>query len=156
MSYTLKIEGFEGQNIEARVGFWAGPKLMINGAPAPKGPRRGEMVLQRNDGRQVIASWKPQVMGLDVPQLVVDGKAVSLAAPLKWYQWVWSALPILLVFWGGLIGAIAGVIAFSINTSIFRSRLNEILKYVITAVISIIAALVYLFIAIIISTLLNG
>lgn len=156
MSYILKIEGFEGQNIEARVSFWASPKLIINGVPAPKGPRRGEMVLQRNDGRQVIASWKPQVMGLDVPQLVVDGKTVSLAAPLKWYQWVWSALPILLVFWGGLLGGIAGVIAFSINTSIFRSRLNEILKYVITGVISIIATLVYLFLATIFYALLNG
>ncbi len=156
MSYILKIEGFEGQNIEARVSFWASPKLIINGVPAPKGPRRGEMVLQRNDGRQVIVSWKPQVMGLDVPQLVVDGKTVSLAAPLKWYQWVWSALPILLVFWGGLLGGIAGVIAFSINTSIFRSRLNEILKYVITGVISIIATLVYLFLATIFYALLNG
>ncbi len=156
MSYALKIDGFEGQNIEARVSFWTGPKLMINGAPAPKGPSRGEMVLQRNDGRQVIATWKPQLMGLDVPQLVIDGKTVSLATPLKWYQWVWSALPILLVFWGGLLGGIAGVIAFSINTSIFRSRTNEILKYVITGVVSIIAVVVYLFIGTILYALISG
>ena len=89
MSYTAKIEGLENQNIEAKVSFWSGPKLLVNGEPAPKGTRRGEMVLQRNDGKQVTARWKTQFLGLDVPQLTVDGKTVYLVEPLKWYQWAW-------------------------------------------------------------------
>ncbi len=156
MNYTARLEGFEGQNIEVRASFWKGPRLFINGIPAPKGLRRGEMVLQRNDGRQIYAVWKPQALGLDVPQLVVDGNTINFAPPLKWYHWVWSALPILLVFWGGLLGAIFGVVAFSINTSIFRSSTNEALKFIVTGVISTIFALVYLLVGSIVYLWLNG
>ena len=86
MNYTTNIEGFEDQNIVANVGFWTGTRLLVNGAAAPKGNKRGEMVLQRNDGRQVTATWKPQFLGLDVPQLSVDGQPIVLVKPLKWYQ----------------------------------------------------------------------
>jgi hypothetical protein len=156
MTYITNIEGFEGQKIEIKFGFLTGPKLFINDIPAPKGPRRGEMVLQRSDGRQVYATWKPQMLGLDVPQLVFDGKAINLVPPLKWYQWIWNALPILLVFWGGLLGAITGVIAFSINTNLFRSQSNETMKYVLTGVVSILAVFVYLLVGTIFYLLING
>ena len=63
--------------------------------------------------------WKPQVVGLDLPQLIVDGQTIHVAEPLKWYVWVWSGLPIMLIFIGGAIGALAGIIGFSINTNIF-------------------------------------
>lgn len=156
MIYTPSIEGFEGQKVEAKISLLTGSRLFINGTPAPKGLRRGEMVLQRNDGRPVYASWKPQAFGLDVPQLVVDGRTISLAAPLQWYQWVWSALPVLLVFWGGLLGAIAGVLAFSINTSIFRSSMNQIIKYFLSGLVSILTVLIYLVIGSVLYLLITG
>ena len=156
MGLLANIEGFEGQKIEAKVSFWTGPRLFVKGVPAPKGLRRGEMVLQRNDGRQIYAVWKPQILGLDVPKLVVDGKTINLAPPLKWYQWIWSALPILLIFWGGLMGAITGVIAFSINTNIFRSSQNEAMNYALTGVVSVLAVIVYIFAALIFYMLTNG
>lgn len=156
MGYTANIEGFEGQRIEVNVGFWSGPKLLVNGEPAPKGQKRGEMVLQRNDGRQVIASWKPQILGFDVPQLVVDGKAVNLVEPLKWYQWVWGGWPVILVFVGGALGAVAGVLGFSINARVFRTEMSEILKYVITGAVSVLAVVAYFVVALVISILLNS
>ena len=104
MIYKLNIEGCEGQNIEVEARFWSGPTLLVNGHPAPKGSKRGEMLLRCNDGTQVIARWKPQCMGFDVPQLVVRDKVIRLVEPLKWYQWLWSGLPIVLVFVGGAVG----------------------------------------------------
>jgi hypothetical protein len=133
MSYKANIDGFEGQNIEAAVGFWSGPKLLVNGEPAQKGSKRGEMILQRNDGKQVIATWKQQILGLDIPQLIVDGKTTNLVEPLKWYQLVWGGLPALLVFMGGALGALAGIIGFSINTKIFRTEMHDVLKYLASA-----------------------
>lgn len=155
MGYTATIEGFEGQKIEVNVGFWSGPKLLVNGQPAPKGQKRGEMVLQRNDGRQVVASWKPQALGFDVPQLVVDGKAVNLVEPLKWYQWVWGGWPVLLLFFGGALGAIAGVLGFSINAKIFRTEMSEVLKYVVTGAVSVLAVVAYFIVALVVSMLIN-
>lgn len=155
MSYIAKIEGLENQNIEAKVGFWSGPKLLVNGEPAPKGTKRGEMVLQRNDGKQVTARWKPQFLGLDVPQLTVDGKTVNLVEPLKWYQWAWGGWPVLLFFAGGFLGAMAGMIAVVINARVFRAEMSEVLKYIISGVVSILAVVVYFIAALIFSILIN-
>lgn len=147
MRYDVKLENFEGQNIEVDSSFFSGVKLLINGEPAPKGEKRGEFVLQSNDGRQVTAAWKQQMLGFDIPQLVVDGKAVNLVEPLKWYQWVWGGWPVFLVFIGGFIGAIFGVIAFAINAKLFRADLSGFLKYALTAAISFTAFVGYLVIA---------
>lgn len=156
MSYTANIDGFEGQNIEVNISFWTGPKLLVNGQPAPKGSKRGEMVLQRNDGAQVIATWKPQLIGLDVPQLIVDRKTVALVEPLKWYQWVWGGWPVFLLFIGGALGAIAGLVAFSINARIFRTEMNNVLKYVVSGVVSALAVIAYFIAAVVVSLLING
>ena len=155
MGYTANIEGFEGQNIEVNIGFWTGPKLLVNGNPAQKGSKRGEMVLQRNDGKQVVATWKPQFLGLDVPQLNVDGKTITLVEPLKWYQWVWGGWPVFLLFVGGALGAIAGMIGFSINAKIFRTEMSDVLKYVVSGVVSVLAVVAYFVFAVIFSLLLN-
>lgn len=156
MNYAARIEGFENQHIEARFSFWTAPKLLVNGEPASKGSKRGEMVLKRSDGKQVTASWKPQFLGLDVPQLLVDGKTVKFVEPLKWYQLVWSSLPVLLVFLGGLLGAIAGMLALAINTKVFRAEMNEVLKYLVTGVVSALAAGAYFIAAIFFNLLISS
>ena len=163
MSYAANIEGFEDQKIVVDVSFWSGPKLLINGQPAPKGSKRGEMLLQRNDGTQAIASWRQQFLGLDVPQLVVDGKVVKLVDPLRWYQYVWGGLPILLIFGGGalgaiagLIGAIAGLIGFSVNIRVFRTGPNSAMRYVVSGAVSALAVAVYFVVAILFTLLINN
>jgi len=156
MSYNPKIEGFEGQNIEVQVGFWTGPKLLINSEPAAKGIKRGEMIIQRNDGKQVTASWKGQALGLDIPQLVVDGKVIDLVEPLKWYQWVWGGWPIILLFAGGALGALAGMLSVVINTRVFRMEMNDILKYILSGIVAVLAVVAYFVAALIFSSLLNN
>jgi len=156
MGYKANVEGFEGQDLEVNVSFWTGPKLLVNGQPAPKGTKRGEMLLERNDGRQVVAIWKQQMMGFDVPQLVVDGKPVKLVEPLQWYQWLWGGWPVVLVFVGGALGAIAGVLAFTINARLFRTEMNPVLKYVVTAVVSGGAVLAYFIVALLLALTINS
>ncbi len=153
MNYKVNIDGFEGQDIEVRTGFWSGPKLFINGQLAPKGNNRGEMVLRSDDGRQVVARWKSRFMGFDVSQLVVDGKVINFAEPLKWYQWIWGGLPIALVFVGGALGAIAGIVGFTINAKVFRSGMNSVLKYVVSGIVSVLAVVAY-FVAAVLFTML--
>ena len=156
MDYKVNTEGFEGQNIEVKTGFWAGPKLLVNGEPAQKGSKRGEMILKRNDGKQVVATWKPQLLGLDVPQLNIDGKTINLIEPLKWYQWVWGGWPVFLLFIGGALGALAGFIGFSINAKIFRTEMSDVLKYVVSGVVSILAVVAYIVAAYIFTSFING
>ncbi len=148
MNYTIHIDGCEGQIIEVKPStMFAGPKLFVNGQPAPKGAKRNEMLLRRNDGKEIVVSWKPAFLGLDVPQLSVDGKIINVVEPLQWYEWVWSGLSVLLIFSGGLIGGVIGFLSFSINTKLFRTSSNPLTKYLTTAGVSIIAVMVYLVVA---------
>jgi hypothetical protein len=149
MMQQIELEGFEGQQIEIKpAGSFSAAKVLVNGKPAGKGPKRGQMLLRKNDGTEVIANWQPAMMGFDVPKLVVGGKVIEIVKPLKWYEMVWSALPILLVFAGGLLGGITGFIGFSANTKVFRSKMNPVVKFMLTAGISVAAVIAYLILGI--------
>jgi hypothetical protein len=157
MTTQIELEGFEGQMIEVKPpGFLSAAKLLLNGQNAPKGPKRGQMLLHKNDGTEVIASWQPSMMGLDMPKLVVDGDVIEIVKPLEWYEMVWGALPILLVFLGGLLGAVAGIIGFSINTKVFRSELNTAVKFLITGAVSLGAGIVYLVLVTLLTLMIGG
>ena len=148
MNYQIHPEGFEGQRVEVQSpGFFAGVKLLINGQPAPKGKKRGEMALRRDDGQVVIAKWKPSAMGLDMPQLVIDGNTIPVVEPLKWYQLLWSVLPLVLIFGGGALGGITGAVAMVINLKVMRADMQGVLKYLLTGAISVFALVVYLVLA---------
>jgi hypothetical protein len=148
MMKQIELEGFEGQQIEIKpAGFFSGAKVLVNGKPVEKGPKRGQMLMRKNDGTEVIANWQPTMIGLDMPKLVVQGKAIEIAKPIKWYEMVWSALPILLVFIGGAIGAMTGFIGFSANAKVFRSELNTVVKFMLTAGISVVAVIAYFILA---------
>jgi len=154
MNYPVKIEGFEGQNIEVRAaGLLSGAKLFVNDEQAPKASSRSGMTLRRNDGREVVATWRPNF--LDIPNLTIDGKAIQVAPALKWYEWIWNGLPLALIGFGGMLGGVLGAIAFGLNTRIFRSSQNALLKYGLTGAVSVAAFVVFFAIAVIIGSALN-
>jgi hypothetical protein len=144
MKYPMTIPGMEGQNVELAYNFWTGNRVLVNGEKAPRGKKPNQFLLKKNDGTEAIASLKMQVLGFDVPQLQVDEQVYAAVEPLKWYQIVWSILPVGLLFVGGFIGAMCGLFAFYANGRIFRSNMNEILKYIVTALISGAAVIVWL------------
>jgi hypothetical protein len=148
MNYQLQLQGFEGRKIEIRApGFLSDYVLLIDGQPAPRGPVRGQMLLRRNDGTEVIATWKKMGLGLDVPQLQVGSDVVAAVEPLPWYQWVWSGLGVFLVFTGGAIGGMLGALALAVNVRLFHEPLPEFVKYAATAATSILALFIYLLVA---------
>jgi len=154
MKYTVNLPGFEGQTIEMQSqGMLSGAKLLVNGKPAPKGPKRGEMLLRRNDGKETIVKF--QSAFLDVPKLQVDGQTVQVVEPLKWYEWAWNAIPLLIVFLGGAIPFLIGFAAFSINATLFRSQKTTLAKYGITALVSFSAVIVLLAVAFVYGLLAN-
>jgi hypothetical protein len=149
MRYPVRLEGFEGQTIEIQPGgLFSGPKVLVNRQPAPKGNRRLDVILRRSDGTNVVATLKHRAFGLDVPQLVVDGKTIEVARPLKWYAWVWSALPLLLVFAGGALGGVAGFFGLTINAKIFHSQMNGLVKFVLTAIVSLLIGAAFVTVAV--------
>lgn len=140
MIYPVKIPGFENQNIEVHQGLFTGAKLLFNGQPAPK--EGWKMYLRRDDGSEVSASWKSEFLGFDVPKLIVDRKEIQVVKPLKWYEYVWSALPVLLLLYGGVIGLLLGILGFILNVRIFRSTTRRSLKFTFTAVATILTLVI--------------
>ena len=157
MKYPIDFTGFKEQElILTSSGFFSGPKLLVDGQPAPIGIKRGEFVLTRDDGIEVVAKLKITNFLDPVPQLIINEKLVKVVEPLTWYQLIWSGLPLLLVFIGGLSGGLAGGAAVAINGRIFRTQINEVLKYVIIGMISITSLFAYMVLAMLFSLLIQG
>jgi hypothetical protein len=154
MAYPVTLPGFEGQEIVVEpAGFFSGPKLLVNGQPAPKGKGRGEMIIRRNDGKDVIVSFRSNF--LDVPALMVDDKPLNLVEPLKWYEWIWNGFPIVMIFFGGALGGMLGVLAMSFNLKMFRSSENAVLKYALTGAIGLGAFMLYFLLAVLFTSIIQ-
>jgi hypothetical protein len=142
MQYPLKLEGFEGHNISVESqGITGRAKIYFDGLPAKEGPKKGEFILQRDDGFKIIARVRPRPFDV-VPKVMVDGKQVAEAESLPFYQVIWSALPIFLFLIGGLIGGFIGAFAFWFNLKVFRSDIHPVEKYVLSGSVSAIAVLI--------------
>lgn len=133
----VQVSGFEGQRIEVEVstGFKSS-RLFLNGQPAPAAPKRGQFLLRRDDGREVTAQFKAGFPD-PIPTLLIDDQTIRLAEPLTWYEMVWIAVPLLLIFIGGAIGGGLGGVATTINAQIMRSGQNTVLKYILCALLSV-------------------
>ena len=154
MEFKVETEGFERQQLTVKsAGAFSGPKLLLNGSPAPKGEKRGEFLLTRDDGKQVTAKFGANFLD-HVPHVIVDGQKINLVEPLHWYQWVWAALPILLVFLGGVIGGAVGAVALAINVRLFRSEMKPLPQYLVTGAVSGASVIIYIIVAILIQSLL--
>ena len=153
MAYPITMEGFEGQVIEiVPPGLLSSPRLLVNGQPAAKGPGNSQLTLKRSDGTEVVATWKPQMLGFDVPQLSVDGKTISAVRPLNRYEWAWCLLNVLALFFYGIPGVVLAIIVLFYDFKIFHSKIRPGFKYL--AVLGISAAAVGAYA--LVSTLINS
>ena len=147
-SHKVLINGFEGRSIEVVPQTMFGTvKLLIDGQVPPKGPKANQIILRQFNGHEVIATWKPKLFGMDVPDLLVDGTTVQVVEPLKWHEWLWAGLPLSLIFFGGALGGGLGALAFSLNIRIFRSSARGWLKFIGCMGISLITVLLFVLIA---------
>jgi len=152
MKYQINLKGFEGQTIEVKSpGLLTGPKLFVNGEPAVRGAKRGQMVLHRNDGKDVNVQFKG--FFLDVPDLVVDDEIVQVVEPLTWYEWVWNCLPLLIVIGGGIIPLLIAFVAISLNLSLYRRGQSSLAKYGLTALVSVGALVLFLVLSLLLAVL---
>ena len=156
MEFPLSVPGFEGRNLTVKAaGLFSGPKIFIDGEPAGKGPKAGQLVLRRNDGSQAIARLRNNIID-PVPTITIDEKPVKVAEPLKWYEWLWAGLPVVLVFVGGLLGGLCGGVAAYANGHILRSGLNGVVKFLVTGAISFVAVVIYLILGIALQLAISG
>ena len=145
MDIPVRLPGFEGQNVALRpAGALSGAKLVLNGQPVAK--QNGLFQLRSNTGSTMDVKFKNRFLD-PIPNLEVGGQTIQLVPALAWYQYVWLALPLLLVFGGGAIGGFCGGLAAVSSSRVFRSDLSEGMKYGLTGLISATGVIAYLLIA---------
>ena len=157
MTYPLKIDGFENQDIQyISNGINASAQILVNGEP-PIASKNGERwLLTRDDGETVQAFFHRRNIFSNAQALEVDGKAYwpEGISRMEWYQYLWCGIPLVLLFIGGAIGGIFGAIGMFANTRIFyKDEMQPTLKYILTLGISIGVIVLYFVVALIISLL---
>ena len=152
MEVPVQIEGFEGQNIVLQAaGLFSGTQLLVNGEPAAKGPKRGQLLLTRNNGDDAVVKFKAPPLD-PIPNLIVDGEKIEVAPPLKWYQIALALLPFIFAVAGGLVGIVVGLPAAMYNMRVFRSERPSRSQYITVGLISLASAVVFLGIAVAINS----
>lgn len=155
MKYAVSVDGFRKHKLSVEApGILTPARLYINGKPAPHGHRPGQLVVRRDDGKEVVATFKRRLLGLDWPTLEVDGKVAEGLEPLPYYQLLWCAIPLTLIVIGGslnvgfgFLGALVGLGGLWFNAYIFRTEMHKVLKYALTAAVAFAATLIYVFLA---------
>lgn len=151
MEIPVNVPGYEGRQLTVHTaGLISGSRVSIDGRAAPKGRRRGEFILRRNDGTEDTVTL--QVTALDpVPRLVHNGVTYALAPPFRWYQWVVIALPLCLLAIGGCIGGGIGAATAYANAHILRTNMPEPIRIIVAIAMTLGAFVAFIVIAVIIA-----
>lgn len=145
--YPVKIVELPGRKVEVELpGVFSAATVFVDGQPAAKAAKRGQFLLRGADGRDSLIALKTSFLD-PVPQVLWAGRTIRVVEPLTWYQWLWTGIPLILVFAGGAIGGALGGVTMVFNIRILRSDLSAILRYALVALLSIGAAGAYVFFA---------
>jgi len=91
-----------------------------------------------DSGEEVLVQMKYNLVD-PIPTLKIGGATLHLATPLRWYEYGWGGLPLLLVFSGGALGGLVGAVATVTNGRIFRSERSMGAKFGLAGVVTVCA-----------------
>jgi hypothetical protein len=146
MRIEIKHPAFKAQRLSIETAsFLTGPKLLLNSVVAKRNGRG--YVVMSDTGQEVPV--KVLYNFLDpIPKVKIGEETIELAKPLKWYEYVWIGIPMLLVFAGGALGGFVGAGSTVVNGRIFRSDRGALSKYALAAVTTVAGAAVFFVIAV--------
>lgn len=122
-SHPLSIPGTPGQVALVPDVWWGRSYLTVDGSKAPSAGKRA-FTLQGADGRPVVATLGRTAVFASVPPVEVNGESYVAVEPPPVVVRVIGMLPILLVTFGGLLGALVAVLAVLVNFRVAGSSLS--------------------------------
>ncbi|KQO18271.1 hypothetical protein [Paenibacillus sp. Leaf72] len=150
----MKFQTILAENTELKIttGFAGRFSVFINGNKIEKS-NDGYLFPLNGETQQITVR---RAMLDNVPKVTWNGREVLLAKKLKSYEWILSALPLLLLFLGGAVGGAIGAIAMLGNVNLFRSQLPTAAKVLLSLLISGSAFIVNILVAMFIYSMVNG
>jgi hypothetical protein len=146
MRIAVKHPAFKSRHLSVeQASFFSGPKLLLDGVVVKK--EKGAYPVASDSGQPVMIQMRYNLLD-PIPTIKVGGAAIELAKPLRWFEYAWIGLPMLLVFTGGALGGFVGGGSTVVNGRIFRSERSTVAKYVLAAVTTVAGAAVFFVIAV--------
>lgn len=135
MEFPIEHEAFIGDRLAVRSGsMWKGPRLLERGREL-RG-RFGKYQIKDSEGRDRLVRLHYNPLDA-VPGVSIDGVKLPKSDQLRWFEYAWIGLPLLLIMVGGAIGGASGFAAGHINGKIFRSSRAPWLRYALTGLVSL-------------------
>jgi hypothetical protein len=146
MEIEISHSVFKEKKLAVETAGWIrGPKLLVNGEVIKK--VKGRYIVKNDDGAETTIQLKYNFLD-PIPKIKIGENTLELASSLKWYEYVWIGIPILLVFAGGAIGGFFGGAAAVTNGRLFRSDRSLLSKYGFSLLTTIGAVILYIIFAI--------
>ena len=143
VSRRLKVEA---------AGWWRAPRLYQRGVPVPAS--RGVYLVTTDAGETAPIRMRWDFID-PVPRLRLGQRTLTLARPLRWYEYLWLGLPLLLALECGALGALVGAFAKPCNGQIFRRQTQPWRRYLFTALLGIAAVAICTFLVLLLRLLLH-
>jgi hypothetical protein len=141
------------QLVVETAGFFRGPRLLVNGAPAKRA--KGRYAVITDAGNELVLELKHNFLD-PIPKVKIGEELIELARSLTWYEYLWIGIPIVLLFIGGGLGALVGISAVYLSARVFRADLNPFAKYGFTGLISLASGVVFVVLAAVVQLLIGA
>lgn len=153
MELQVTHPGFKHQRLSVRTAdSVTSPALLLNGTVIMR--THSECTLIDDFGDVVSVQFSPELTG-HLPTLKLDGESITLIRSLTWDEYVWSGLPLLLVFVGSALGAVIGYFGALINIKIMRTGRSALVRYGLTSVTNLFSLFVLLVVALTLEPLID-
>ena len=134
-------------------GFFRGPRLLVDGAPAER--HKGRYSVLSDAGAATSIELKHNFVD-PVPKIKIGDELVQVARSLRWYEYLWIGIPVVLLLAGGALGGVIGALATYASARVFRSDRSTAVKYGSTALISIGAFIAFVVLAVLFRQLMGA
>lgn len=154
MEYTINLPDLEnGQLKLVTSNFFGKPKIFLNDFEIKK--QNDRYSVNGDSGKPILITLKNNFLD-PIPKVFANNNQIHIAKEIRWYEYIWTGLPILMVLQGGLLGALLGLISLRLNLNIFRGDRKIISKYLLTLGISLIFVIAYFTIATFVNVLIEN
>ena len=135
MQLEVQHPAFKAQRLTVEAaGTFHGPRLLLNGALVKK--QKGRYTVTSDSGVETTIQLKYNFLD-PIPKIKIGEEMSEIVSSLKWYEYVWIGIPIVLVFSGGAIGGLCGAVAANASGRVFRSDRSSLAKYALSALVTV-------------------
>ena len=153
MQLEITHPAFKTQRLAVQTAGWvAGPNLLVNGSPATK--RKGRYTVVSDSGANIEVKLKYNYFD-PVPKVQIGEEVHEVLPPLRWYEYAWIGIPIVLLA-GGAIGGFVGALGVLANGRIFRGDYGSGAKFAFSALVTVGAFVAYVVLAALFRLLFKG